>query len=363
MDPLLTLSLIDFLFKNRGESVDDQPQVNAQIQGLRQYTLLVSLGDRLETTSENFASRMVGLDRIKDLLRKQCQQLYPKYKTLITNPKWKDNIQQYRHALQRLISQNELSVARGRRSFVATKEEVADTFAIPGRRLTNIEPLLENLKDLIIKEEFSGRSASSEVSLRFRLHPLEEDWLNQLDNSQEKVRRNGIEVAALPAELFLRYGKQEGYTDPEITELLYLLRERKYVDLEQRNNLLVRTVDALDDLRDAVQAQMKMLEENVRALAEALPDFDTGPYPLGKLRAQLEEAKERDQIEMVKVDIRQYTSGLNSLAASRTSKFKERLLEEREKLHQLVRQGLPIWLKAALRQGLCRICWRNNDVI
>lgn len=350
-NPLLTLSLIDFLFKNRGNIIDDQQQVNSSILQLRQYTLLVLLGDHLETTSENFASRMVGLDRIKDLLRKQCQQLYPKYRTLITNPKWKDNIQQYRHALQRLISQNELSVARGRRSFVATKEEVADTFAIPGRRLTNIEPLLENLKDLIIKEEFSGRSASSEVSLRFRLHPLEEDWLSQLDNSQEKVRRNGIEVSALPAELFLRYGKQVGYTDPEITELLYLLRDRKYVDLEQRNNLLVRTVDAVDDLRDAVQAQMKTLEENVRTLAEALPDFDNSSYPLGKLRAQLEEAKERDQIEMVKVDIRQHTSRLNSFIENRMPKLKDRLLEEREKLHRLVREGLPIWLKAAFEAG------------
>ena len=68
---------------------------------------------------------------------------------------------------------------------ILNKEEVAATFAIPGKRISNIEPLIENLKYLIVKEEFSGRSASSEVRLRFRLHPLEEELLAQLDASEE----------------------------------------------------------------------------------------------------------------------------------------------------------------------------------
>jgi hypothetical protein len=345
------LALMNHLFKNKGDSMDDQQRINAVIQPLRQYSLLVLLGEHLETTPQEFASRMVGLDLIKDLLRKQCQHLYPKYKTLITNPKWRDNIQQYRLALQRLIAQNELSIARGRRPFVATKEEVADAFVIPGRRLTNIEPLLENLKDLIIKEEFSGRSPSSKVTLRFRLHPLEEDWLNQLDNSSEKVRRNGLEVPSLPAELLLRYAKQEGYTDAEIGEVLYLLKERGFVDHDPKNNLLTRTVDAVDDLREAVQGQMKALEDNVQALATALPDFDTNTYPLSKLRTQLAEAKERDQIETVKGDIRQHTVRLNSFASSRISVLGEKLREEREKLHDLIRKGLPIWLKTTFESS------------
>ena len=47
------------------------------------------------------------------------------------------------------------------RAWKASKEELADTFAVPGRRLTNLEPLLDNLKDFIVKEEFSGRTAST----------------------------------------------------------------------------------------------------------------------------------------------------------------------------------------------------------
>ncbi|TMD22540.1 MAG: hypothetical protein E6J04_21605, partial [Chloroflexi bacterium] len=116
---LLTLSLMDHLFKNRGDLPEEQNRIDAVIQPLRQYTLLVLLGEQLEAISSEFESSMVGLDRIKDLVKKQCQQLYPRYKTLITNSKWQNNLQQYTHALQRIISQGELSIARGRRSWKA----------------------------------------------------------------------------------------------------------------------------------------------------------------------------------------------------------------------------------------------------
>ena len=156
-------------------------------------------------------------------IKKQCQQLYPGYKTLVTSSKWQSNLQQYTYALQRFMSQGELSIARGRRSWKASKEEVAETFAIPGRRLTNIEPLLDSLGDLVHKEEFGGRTASSEVTLRFRLHPLEEAWLKQLDNSQETVKRNGLDVPSIPAELLLREAKKEGYTDLETMQTFAMI--------------------------------------------------------------------------------------------------------------------------------------------
>ena len=348
---LLTLSLMDHLYTNRGDLPEEQNRINAVILPLRQYTLLVLLGEQLETVSPEFESRMVGLDRIKDLIKKQCQQLYPSYKTLVTSSKWQSNLQQYTFALQRFMSQGELSIVRGRRSWKATKEEVAETFAIPGRRLTNIEPLLDSLRDLVHKEEFGGRTASSEVTLRFRLHPLEEEWLKQLDNSQETVKRNGLDIPSIPAELLLREAKKEGYTDLETMQVLRLLKERGFIDLDQKYNLLTRTVDAVDDLRDAVQEHLKNLEAQIKALTDALPDFDTSPFPIRKLHSELAETKERDQIEAVKAEIRQYTSTINSYAASRTAKLKESIREEQEKLHQLVRQGIPLWLKNAFDDG------------
>lgn len=347
---LLTLSLMEHLYKNRGDLPEEQNRINAVIQPLRQYTLLVLLGEYLETASLVFESRMVGLDRIRDLVKKQCQQLYPGYRTLISGPKWQNNLQQYTHALQRFMAHSELSIARGRQSWKVTKEEVAGAFGIPGKRLVNIEPLLDSLKDLVVKEEFGGRSASSEVTLRFRLHPLEEQWLKRLDNSQETVKRNGLDVPSIPAEILMREAKKDGYTDLETMEVLRLLKERGFIELD-RHNLLTRTIDAIDDLRDAVLEQVKNLENQVRALVDALPDFDSGPFSFGKLQTRLAEAKERDQIEAVKAEARQYSSHINSFAASRTAKLKESLKEEQERLHLLIRQGVPPWLKNTFEQS------------
>ncbi len=178
------------------------------------------------------------------------------------------------------------------------------------------------------------------------MHPLEEQWLKELDNSQETVKRNGLDMPSIPAEVLIHEAKKEGYTDLETMEVLRLLKERGFVDLD-RHNLLTRTVDAIDDLRDAVLEQVKNLEAQIRTLADALPDFDTSPFPVGKLRSKLTEAKERDQIEAVKAEVRQYSSTINSFAASRTAKLKESIREEQERLHELVRQGVPPWLKNA----------------
>lgn len=344
-NPFLCLSLMDYLVKHQGDVLEDQKQVSAFIPQLRQFALLVLLGDQLESVSPEFTSRMVGSERIKDLLKKQCQVLYPRYKTLITNPKWQDNIQSYEIAVRTLVAQNELSIVRGRRSYEATKEEVATIFAIPGKRLGNIEPLVENLKYLVAKEDFSGRTATSMVTLRFCLHPLEEDLLAQLENSDEKVRRNGVEVPRLPAELLLRYAKQEGYTQSEIRAILGLMKERRFVDTDARFNL-ERRVDNVDDLRDRIQEQLTKVEAQVYQLADALPDFDKSRYPLSKLQTQLEKAQERDELETTNREVLQLSGQLRNFVIHRLNAYRQKLSDAREDLHQRVRQGVPIWLSS-----------------
>lgn len=345
-NPFLCLSLIEYLLKHQGEVLDDQNHVKAFLPQLRQFALLVLLGDQLETASPSFVSHMVGSERIKDLLKKQCQALYPHYKTLITNPKWQDNIQSYEIAVRTLIAQNELSIARGHRSYEASKEEVATVFAIPGKRLGNIEPLIENLKHLIVKEDFSGRTAASMVKLRFRLHPLEEDLLKQLEASEEKVQRNGVDVPRLPGGPLLVYAKREGYTQPEIKALLSLMKERRYVDMDSKLNL-ERRADNVDDLRDRIQEKLVKVELQTDQLAETLPDFEKSRYPLGALQTQLEQAQERDELEMINREVAlQLEEPLRNFVHQRLHTYKERISTIRDDLHRRIRQGIPSWLSS-----------------
>ncbi len=351
LTPLLALALVEHLFKNRGDLPDDRNRVNVVIAPLRQYSLTVLLGDQIDTVPQEFASGMVGIDRIKDLFRQQCRQLYPNYQTLITSSKWLQNLQQYNYALQSVIADDGISIARGRRPWKASKEAIADAFRIPGRRLTSLESLLDTLGDLIVKEEFAGRTASSEVTLKFKLHPLEQDWLGQLDASSEKIRRNKLMVPALPPEQLIRQAKQSGYTDEEVTEVLRLLQTRKFVDLDQRENMLFRAVDAIDDLRDAVQEQINHLDRQVQELAEKIPDFEANRYPVVKLRKALEEAKARDEIENVKAEVRQASSDLSSYAASRLGTLRQQLQDEQSSLLALFKQGTPTWLAREFAPG------------
>ncbi|MGH2506115.1 MAG: hypothetical protein ACRDHZ_01630, partial [Ktedonobacteraceae bacterium] len=344
-NPFLCLSLIEYLLKHQGEVLEDQNQVKIFLPQLRQFALLVLLGDQLETASPNFVSHMVGSERIKDLLKKQCQALYPRYKTLITNSKWQENIQSYEIAVRTLISQNELSIARGRRSYEASKEEVATVFAIPGKRLGNIEPLIENLKHLIIKEDFSGRTAASMVTLRFRLHPLEEDVLAQLEASEEKVQRNGVDVPRLPGGPLVAYAKQEGYTQLEVKALLSLMKERRFVDMDSKLNL-ERRADNVDDLRDRIQEKLVKMEGQVGQLAETLPDFDPNRYALGKFQTQLEQAQERDELEAINREALQLEDQLRSFIHQRLNSYKGRISTIREDLHRRIRQGVPTWLSS-----------------
>jgi hypothetical protein len=345
LTPLLSLALIEHLYRNRGDLTDDRNRISTVISPLRQYTFSLLTSDRLEVNRPEFASTMVGTERVKDLFRQQCRRMYPTYRTLIaSNRYWKENLQQYNYALDKVIAEDGLSIARGRRPWKASKEAVADALRIPGRRLTSLETLLDTLNDLIVKEEFSGRLPTSEVTLRFQLHPLETEWLGQLDGSRDKVRHGGIEVPAIPAEQLMRQARRNGYTGSEIQEVLRLLQTRRFVDYDQRKGLLLRTVDAVDDLRDAVAEQISNLEKQVQALAEGLPDFQAGRYPLTKLRTNLAAAKERDEIEAVKGEVRQHSSDLSAFTAQRLATVKEKLQQEQNSLFELARQGVPSWL-------------------
>jgi hypothetical protein len=283
LTPLLALALIEHLYRNRGDSPDDHNRVSAVIAPLRQYVLSVMLNEQIETDQE-FASTMVGVERIKDLFRQQCRRLYPSYQTLVTHRRWKDDLQQYVYALERVISEDGISIVRGRRPWKTTKEAVADAFHIRGRSLTRLETLLNTLDALIIREDFSGRSPSSEVTLRFELHPLEEEWLTQLEESSEKVIHEGVEVPAVPAKPLIWEAQKSGYTLDEIREIMRLLQARRYVDYDERKGLLIRTVDDLTDLIEAVEKQIEKMEQQVQVLAR-LPEFEPDRYPIANWRS------------------------------------------------------------------------------
>lgn len=339
---MLALALIDYLAKNRGDNPNEQSRVNQMMVQPRQFALSLLLGERLVVRPEAFASGMVGDVRLKELIKRMCQKLYPNYHTLKSGPRWLDTIGYYRQAIEKLTASDHISIIRGKQLWETTKENAADVFGIPGRRIANLEPLFDGLRELIIPEEYSGRSASSEIKLRFRLHPLEEEWLKLLEASSEVVKLpDGQRTTCLPHQELMSAGRREGYALDEIGEILRLLAARKYVTYDEKRGLLVRNIETIVDLKVTLSGSINVLEANVQALARTFSDFDASLYPLRKLRDDLEAATERDQADTVRVSLRESETRLKNYATSRVEKLRENM---RSKIEELHRQKLPQWL-------------------
>ena len=178
--------------------------------------------------------------------------MYPAYKTLMISRKWRENLQQYNYAIQSVINEDGLSIARGRRSWIAGKE-VADAFN-PGRRLTNPEssPMYRSIE----KEDFSGRRADSTVSLKFRLHPLNSSGWKMIDESGENSIPMGWRCQRLQPKCWFAMRSIEAIPS---------LRLVKYYARFRHANLSITTSgrissfvqwDAIDDLRDTVATQI-----------------------------------------------------------------------------------------------------------
>lgn len=344
LSPLLCLSLLHHLFQQSGVTPEDLNRIRVIAGPLQQYALTMLLGEQLQVNREEFDSPMVGHDRIKDLFKTQCRILYPNYQTLIKDSRWQQDLQQYNYALERIVNDEGVSIARGRRAWETTKTAAADAFRIPKLSLTRLETLLDTLGDLVVKEEYSGRQADSPIRLRFQPHPLEKQWLEQLDESKEKARHNGMEVPALFAIDLLRQTQEQGYTLEEMQEVLTLLQSRQFVAFDQRQGLLLRAVDAVDDLKAAIQDQLDTLGSNVHQLESSVPEFDTSRFPIAELRHRLAEAKARDELELLKNEVRQYNGTVLSFAQSRATTRLESYRQEIKGLHQRVQAGVPEWL-------------------
>ncbi len=60
--PAVTLALVQYMFANCGESIDDVQRVRAVANPLRQFALTLLLGEGLKVSRDDFASGMVGYD-------------------------------------------------------------------------------------------------------------------------------------------------------------------------------------------------------------------------------------------------------------------------------------------------------------
>lgn len=344
LSPLLVLALLHYLAEHSGTLPDDINRVRVVSNQLRQFVLTLLLGDSLQVSPDEFASNMVGHERIRELFKAQCRLLYPHYETLITGPKWMEDLQYYVYAVEKVAAEDGVAVVRGRRPWETTKSGAADAFTIPGRSLSRLETLLDSLEKLIIKEEYSGRTADSPIRLRFQSHPLEKQWLDQLEASTETGKIDGKEGAALYAIELMRQAKEMGYLGDEIQQVLQLLTSRKYIGMDQRKGMLVRLSEETGELKEQIEDRLNRLEADILRLQAVLVEFEPERYPVAKLRQQLAETTTRDELEVLINEVRGVEGKAQQYAAHRAENQRTKFTYELGQLHALVQSGVPPWL-------------------
>jgi hypothetical protein len=183
--------------------------------------------------------------------------------------------------------------------------------------------------------------------LRFQLHSLEEQWLEALDVSDKTASYEGDPAPAVDAINLVRRAQAQGYTLQEVQEVMGLLESRQYVAYDQRDNMLIRRIDNVAEIKSQVQEDLRRLIESVDRLERAVPEFDRRDFPIYELRDRLDAVGLREEAELLRQDIRRYRSDIKSFSASHVTRRREMYTQELSDLRSLVQAGVPPSLSRA----------------
>ena len=89
-----------------------------------------------------------------------------------------------------------------------------------------------------------------------------------------------------------------------------MLSTRKYVGMDQRKGLLVRLAEETGELKEELEAKLNQLGGDIDRLKIALADFEPERYPVAKLRQQLADTTDRDELQVLKNEVRRVVSGV-----------------------------------------------------
>ena len=158
MTPALLLSLYAYLNKKREvgvvpKSEDDMLRSNFQpilLEHALRELFNQELGAKVNAN---------GVKIVEEVTRRQLEVHYPQYKTLMTAPQWKQNLKEYRSALERLPTPYE---RQGQQFYEKSKQDLAKLF---NRSVPALETFV-SVNSHLLKEEYNS-------GWRFMLHPVE----------------------------------------------------------------------------------------------------------------------------------------------------------------------------------------------
>jgi len=294
--PLLLLALDEYIEEKRRANqiprAEDDFIKNTFQQSLADYCV-----SELFNTDLKGPQGETGTKLMESLFLDACQQLFPRYKTLMVNNQWTSALQNdYRHALESLSSSLE---RQGEVPVEGTKTDIAKRLR---RTNTAFDSFVSSFPSLIrIEQPFRGDSLGA---VMFMLHPLERLLLSTLKNSQQRIKVSSLGASSTALQALGRanvdaLASQEGYRDLEVDEILAIMQARGLILLDPKSKAIVlapRRMPSINELSEAVRVLQVQLTPLVsyyesETLTRQTQQLDTITAELPKLRRNPEETR------------------------------------------------------------------------
>ncbi|RKY00160.1 hypothetical protein DRP77_11930, partial [Candidatus Poribacteria bacterium] len=151
---------------------------------------------------------------IESIIEIKLDEIYPDYKPLKVGTRSANLLKNYKLVLSKVS----LAQRRGHDPITGTKEEIARLFGSrPSGFPSDAKELSElNLVDFSESRDWKGRGVNSQAKIRLKLHPLEEEILKELRNSDDRYMEEGKEAKILRMNQIYRIGSKKGYTRDEV---------------------------------------------------------------------------------------------------------------------------------------------------
>lgn len=348
--PTFLLALVQHLKANENLIPEDEKrtQVPLFVKNLVDYSVQLLFGEDLQHNAPFEGLSKVGLPLVEEVFSQMCRSRYGNYQTLITTGRWERGYATYVTALSSKIVSSSLGVLRGSRTLELPEKEATNLFG--ETRKQTFYGLAENLAGVL---EVKADSREKVFTIRFKLHPAEEAFMEALRASGEKVSRGQLKARVLGRHEGLNLLRGLGYRESEVSLILQILNARRLVAYDEKQQCFVEALESPDERREAILAALNDLVQRIAVLSQ-IPDFDKERYAakVEKLSVQVAACSDIERLE----DYQTQLSNLREVLAQFMQTWERTIQANLDRLHQeinaLLKQSLPTDLIRSLKSDV-----------
>lgn len=341
VSPLFMLALIQHLRTNAQSIPEDEKriQIKPLERSLIDYSIQLLFGSDLLENSEIESLSKVGLALSMEVFSRMCRERYSDYETLMTTGRWSRNYTKYLGALQSQLVIHSVGILRGNRLLETKRNKLMALFG--ENKAQPISGLAENLS-IILEIELGPRDDSAPSTVRFKQHPAEDLFMEELRNSDDETKSGQYSVKVLDQHKGLGLLRDMGYRDEEISIILELLKARRLIDFDIKKQIFLEVLESPDERREAILTTLSDLSKRADKLSQ-IPDFDNEWFLAEATHTskEVQGCNDIEKLENYQTHLSQLRDFLNKFINKWEEKVRQDFESIRLKSENVISESLP----------------------